>query len=167
MSTDLVAFDAQYSPAVIEQAALMFRDYRFRRYGRLLIGACIVNAVGFGFLLWLGAKPGPAFLFILFIVAGGPVWLAYEHFVFPGRLAGRLKRLLGQPMRVSIAKEFICFVLHGREVAIPWSAVQVVLEAQTVFLLMRSPFIFLFVPKAGLPVEAYGILHARSRSRAA
>jgi hypothetical protein len=167
MSTEPVAFDAEYSPALIEQAALMFRDYRFRRYGRLLMAACIVNAVGFGLLLWLGAKSGPAFLFVLFIVVGGPVWLLYEHFVVPDRLAARLKRLLPQPMRVWVGKESICFVLRGREVVVRWSAVEDVLEAQTLFLFMRSPFSFLVLPKAGLPAEAYGILHARSRSRAA
>ncbi len=168
MSTERVPFDAECSPALFDQAALMFRDYRFRRYGLLLIAACIVNAVGFGFLLWLGAKPsGPTFLLLVFLVVGGPLWLLYEHFVFPHRLAVRLQRLLGHPMRASVGKESVCFVLRGREVSIPWSKVRHVLESQTVFLLMLSPLTFIFLPKSGLPAEAYAIVHARSRSCAA
>src|SRR5207248_6811208 len=144
-------------------------DYRFERYGRLLIAACIVNAIGFGLLLWFGAKSVPPLLWVpfMFVVLSGPIWLCYAHFVFPAWFAARLQRLFPQPMRVLIDKGSVCFVLRRRELSIPWSAVEVVLEAQTLFLLMRSPFAFLVLPKAGLPGEAYSILHARSRPRAA
>src|SRR3954470_2508105 len=98
-----MTFEVVYLPDIAAEVADTFRDYRFKRYGLLMIGACVINAIGLSAAVWFGARPGAAStLFILFLVIVGPVWLLYEHFIWPRRYVSRLLRLLPSPGRVSV-----------------------------------------------------------------
>jgi YcxB-like protein len=164
MSAQPVAFDAEYSPELIRQAARTFRDYLFKRYGPWLVAACIVNAIGLALSLRLGAETGAALTMVVFVVVLGPVWLLYEYFIGPSRYAARLKRVLPASGRMSVGSESVSLVVRGQEAAIPWSMVKVVVETHALFLLVLSPFAFAFVPKTGLPVEAYETLQSYARA---
>jgi len=162
MSTPTVSFDVIYSPEVAVQAAHTFREYRFSRYGVLMIGACVVNALGLLAALWLGARPEAAStLFVVVIVVIGPVWLLYEHFVWPSRYVSRLLRLLPSPGRVSLTSESVSVETRKQDAVIQWSKIKRVLETQNAFLLVLYPFAFLLIPKVGLPMEAYDALHSK------
>jgi hypothetical protein len=166
MPTQPSAFDAEYSPDLIELAAYTFRDYQFKRYGPWLISACIVNAVGLALSLWLGVT-GALLAWVVFIVVIGPVWLLYKYFIAPSQYASKLKRNLPSHVPISVGSEAVSFVVRGQEATIPWSIVKAVVETQALFLLVLSPIASTFVPKSGLPIEAYDMLHSRSRSGAA
>jgi hypothetical protein len=157
------AFDVRYTPVLIEHATRVFRDYRFKRYGALLIAACVLNALVMAFLVWLRADTSLARLLLVFVVAVGPVWLLYEYFVAPSRFAIRLKRALPDSARVSFAKQSISFAFDDQKVTVPWRDIKDVVEADTLFLLVISPFTFLLLPSAGIPPAASRALHARSR----
>src|SRR5260370_41694126 len=95
MPTPAVTFDVVYSPEIATQAAETFRNYRWKRYGPLMVVACIVNAIGLAAALWLGAQPGAAStLFLIFTVVFVPLWLLYEHFVWPSRYVSSLVGVL-------------------------------------------------------------------------
>jgi len=168
MPTTAITFDVVYSPEIAKQAAESFRNYRWKRYGPLMVVASIVNTIGLAVALWLGAQPGAAStLFATFIAVFGPLSLLYEHFVWPSRYASRLVRVLPPSGRVSVEPDSISFAWRGRDAEIPWSRIKTVLETQSAFVLVFSPFTFVFIPRAGLPTDAYGALHARSRSKVA
>lgn len=167
MTERTVAFDAEYSPELIDEAGRAFRDYLFRRYGPWLVAACLINAMGLALSLWLGLETGPVLWGVVFIVVIGPVWLAYEYLFEPHRYAARLKRVLPSRGRLSVDSEAVSLVVRGQESKLPWSLVKVVVETQAFFLLVVSPFAFTFVPKSGLPVEAYDTLRAKSQIGAA
>jgi hypothetical protein len=157
------AFDIRYTPDLIDQATRVFRDYRFKRYGALLIAACVVNAVGFGLVVWLREERSLlALLLLAFVVAVGPAWLLYEYFISPRRFAARLKRMLPDSARVAFAKQSISFAFDDQKVAVPWHDVKAVVETETLFLLVVSPFTFLLLPKSGVPPAVNKALHARS-----
>lgn len=162
MPTSAVSFDVIYSPEVAAQAAHTFRKYRFKRYGVLMIGACTVNALGLLAALWLGAQPGAAsLLFLVGVVVIGPVWLLYEHFVWPSRYVSRLLRLLPSPGRVSMTSESLSVQTRKKDAVIQWSKIKKIVETPEAFLLVLYPFAFLFIPKVGLPVEAYDALRSK------
>ncbi len=167
MPAQPVTFDAEYSPELIEQAAHVFRDYLFRRYGAWLVAACVVNAAGLALSLQLGAETGAALAAVVFVVVLGPMWLLYKYFVGPSQYAARLRGVLPTSGRMSVGPESVSLMVRGQEAAIPWSMVKLVVETEALFLLVLSPFACAFVPRAGLPVEAYEALHKRSRPRAA
>jgi hypothetical protein len=165
MSIEQVVFNAEFSPELIDQAALSFREYRYARYGRLLIAASMINAAAFGLLLWLAPRPDPAFFsFFLFVVVFCPAWLFYRHFDGPRRRATMLKRVLPRSARVSVTAESVSYALQSREVTIPLSHTKAVIETQPLFLIVLTPFAFFFLPKSNIPAEAYEILHNRAQS---
>lgn len=162
MANSPIKFDVVYSQEIAADAAHSFRDYRFKRYGRLMIAACIVNAIGLSTALWFGAQPrAVSTLFLYVLVIGSPMWLLYEHFVWPRRHVSRLLRLLPSPNRVSIGTESVSVTTQRGEAAIPWSRVKRVVETQSAFLLVLSPFLFLFIPLADVPVEAREALRGK------
>ena len=157
-----IVFEAEYSPQVIEQASRAFRDYLFKHYGSWLAGACVVNACGLAVLLTLGGPYGFMLAPILLIVFIGPVWLLYKYFATPARYAAKLKRLLPPSARASVNSESVTLMTRDREATIPWRVVKAVVETPSVFLFVLSPFAFTFVPRSGLPEEAYAMLRSKS-----
>lgn len=166
-ASEAATFDAQYTPALIEDATRVFRDYRFKRYGALLIAACVVNALAFGFVAWQRAASGLTLFWLVFIVAAGPTWLLYEYFLAPSRFAARLKRALPSSTRVSFGRQSVSFLFGAQAVSVPWSDIKAVVETGTLFLLVVSPFTFVLLPRAGIPPAGYRALHARSQPTAA
>ena len=161
-ASEAATFDAQYTPALIDKATQVFRDYRFKRYGALLIAACAVNALVFGLVVWLRAEGGLALLWFVLIIAAGPAWLLFEYVIAPRRFAARLKRALPSSARVSFGRQSVSFVFDGQTVTVPWTDVKAVVETEALFLLVVSPFTFLLLPRAGIPSVGYRALHARS-----
>lgn len=162
-----IVFTAQFADELMVQAAYAFRDYQFKRYGPLFITACIVNALGLWVVLRYGAEADVRLVAIVLLVILGPTWLVYKYFVAPSHLAAKLRRRFPSEMRVSMAFASVSFDVQGEQVEIPWSAVKAVVETSNLFLLVVSPFAFMFLPRISMPVEAQESLHARSRYRAA
>jgi len=166
MSAPPAEFVVQYTPELIDQASITFRDYQFKRYGPTLIVACIVNAAVLAIGVWSGMKTDALLAFIALVVVIGPTWLLYKYFVAPRLYAASLKQVLPSSARMSIDTESVALV--GRENAtIPWALVRVVVETDDLFLLIVSPFAFTLIPRTGLPSDVYNILHAKSHSSAA
>ena len=162
MLPSAISFDVVYSHETAAHVAQKFRDYRFKRYGALMIIACVINALGLLAALWLGARPDAAsMLFLYFVVGIGPVWLLYEHFVWPSRYVSRLLRLLPSPGRVSLSSESVSVQTRKQDAVIQWSKIRTVLETPQAFLLVLYPFAFLFIPKANLPTEAYDAFRSK------
>ena len=162
MPIEAGTFDVVYAPEVATDAAYRFRDDRFKRYGLLMIAACIVNLIGLSAALWFGARPRDAStLFIFFIVIVGPVWLLYEQFVWPQWYVSRLLRVLPSPGRISVSEDSISVTTVRRDALIPWTRIKRVLEARSAYVLVLSPFAFLFIPTTGLPAKVRDGLRAR------
>jgi hypothetical protein len=162
-----IAFEAEYSPQLIDQASRAFRDYVFKRYGWWLAGACVVNACGLAILLSLGAQFDFVLAPIVFIVILGPIWLLYKYFVTPARQAARLRRLLLPSVRASVNSGSLTLVVLNREITFPWSIVKAVVETPSLFLVVVSPFSFAFLPRSGLPSEVYATLRSKALRGAA
>ena len=99
--------------------------------------------------------------FVMAVVILGPVWLLYQRFVWPSRYVSRLLRLLPSPGRVSLTLESLSVETRKQDTVIQWSKIRRVLETSEAFLLVLYPFAFLFIPKIGLPAEAYDALRSK------
>jgi hypothetical protein len=157
--TSTATFDMAFSREIAAEAAAQFRDYRFKRYGLLMITACAINVLGFCVALWSGFYPPANYLFL---VIGSPLWLLYEHFIWPRAYALRLVRSLSSATQVSINREWIFVAARGQYTPIRWSRIKKVVQTPSVFLLVLSPFAFLFIPTAGLPVDARDVLCSKA-----
>ena len=162
MSTSVISFNVVYSPEAAAQAAQAFREYRFKRYGLLMIGASIINALGLFGALWLGAQPGtPSLLFVTGLVVLGPAWLLYQHYLWPTLHVSRLLRSLPSPGRVSLTSESLSIETRKQDAVFQWSSIKGVVETPATFLVVLYPFMFLFIPKVGIPVEAHDALRSK------
>lgn len=162
MSTSAIKFDAAFTPDLIDAASVSFvRGYLFRRYGRWLIAACVINAVGFGLVLWLGGNDGFVLAFIALIVVVGPAYFAFFYFSYPRRFAERTKQRLLPSVRFSFGESTFGFTNSAGTGTLAWSGVQAVLDYSEYFLLVLSPIAFAVIPKAGMPVEALRLLEAK------
>jgi hypothetical protein len=163
-----LSYEAVYSPVALRQAGYAFRDYQFKRYGQVLIAACVLNAAALAYAFWLGADRGAPLLIVAALVVLGPVWLLYKYFVGPRTYAMKLRLVLASTGQVAVSRDSIALPGRSTEaVVFPWSMVKVVLEQQSHFLLVLSPFSSYFVPRPGMPVAAYDILHSKSARSAA
>ncbi len=167
MDESPIVFTAEYTDDLVQHAARSFRDYLFRRYGPLLIAACVINALGLGLALHLGAEASLALSGVVIVVVLGPTWLLYKYFSIPSQYAVKLRSALPTRGRVSLSAASVSLEVQGQEAVVPWSLVRAVVETSAVFLLVVSPFAVTFVPRVGLPAAAYETLRARSRYRAA
>ena len=168
MSAPASSFEVTYSSELVAAAAKMFRDYQFKRYGRLLLLCCAINALGFALVLWFGAPLDASMLFIAFVVVIGPVWLAYKYFAGPTIIAAKLRYVLAPAGCVTIGSASVSLPIRdGKQLELPWSRVKSVQEAESLFLLIVSPLWAYFLPKLAMPEALHEKLRARSRSDAA
>jgi hypothetical protein len=125
MSASTIEFDSAFTSDLIDAASVSFvRGYLFRRYGRWLIAACLINAVGFGLVLWLGGNDGLVLAFITMIVVVGPAYLALFYFSYPRRFAERMKQRL---MPRALAQASILAVPYSNR---SWARRSVLLEVR-------------------------------------
>jgi YcxB-like protein len=167
MSRATSSFDAQYSGDAPRRAGEAFRDYQFKRYGLLMIAACVINAVALAFVLWSGAKLGTVLYFLIFVVVIGPIFLVKEYFVGPRIYEIKAKHILATSGRVTVGPESITLPGQRGEISFPWSIIKVVVERPNFFLLVLSPFSSYFVPRQGMPAEVYDLLHSKVNFNAA
>ena len=168
MDTSALTFEVAYSPEIATRAAETFRNYRWKQYGPLMVTACVVDAIGLGVAFWFGAQLGvAAWSFLAFVVVVAPLWLLYEHFVWPSRYASRLIRVLPSSGRVSVTSDAISLATRAKEAEILWSKVKKVLETESAFILVLSPFHFVFIPRVGLPTDADSVLHTKAKQAVA
>jgi len=166
MSAVPFEFEAPFTAEVIDHAATAFvRQYLFRKYGRWLVLACVVNAVGFFLALWLGANDPLVLAWVGAIVVLGPLYLVFVYVTYPGKFAARLKKLFLPSAHFSVSSESFGVRTSAGSATIPWSRVKSVLEFPSYLILVFSPFAFSVLPKAALPPEAYQILREKSSSR--
>ena len=168
MTDQSPTFQATYSNELFAAAANALRNYQFRRYGRLLILCCVINALGFAAALWSGAPFSTGMKFIAFVVATGPLWLAYKYFLGPGIIAARLRSVMPAIGPVTVGPSSIVLPLRdGKQLDLPWSMVKVVQETESLFLLVVTPLWAYFVPKVAMPKELLDSLHTRAVASAA
>ncbi len=160
-------FGTNLSPEHVDEAVLLFRDYRARRYGLLLVGACVANALGFGLAFWLIPEPSAVLIPPALIAFLGPVWLCDEYFWRPARRAARIRRSLPPSVQVTLDATRIALIVEGKEASVRWQVVKAVIEGKGVCLLVLSPFTFLFFPSAALTQQARETLHAKAQIRSA
>jgi len=164
---DPVSFDVAYPREVIRQAAHAFRAYQVKRYGLLMVSACIINAVGLVLAVHFGAEPGLALNVVVFVVILGPSWLLYQYFLGP-RLYEIKHQLILEPSGVVVVnQEAVHLPARRGSFVLRWSALSAVLESPAFFLLVLSPFSAYFVPRHGMPSAAYDAFHSKAVSRAA
>ena len=168
-STPATQFEAAYTPELIEDATRTFVSHHFRHQGRWLVAACIVNALGFGVALWLGAKGILTTALIGFMVAVGPLYCIYLFTLFPRRYASRVSRFLVPTALVSLNVSALEISAKGRNARVPWASVKEVLALPAYFLLVISPFAMMFaiVPRAGIPSDVHEVLAQRARQHVA
>jgi hypothetical protein len=168
MSALASSFEVTYSAEQVAAAAEVFRDYQFKRYGRLLLLCCVINALGFALALWFGAPLDATMQFVAFVVVIGPVWLAYKYFAGPAIIAAKLRYVLAPAGRVTVGSASVSLPTRdGKQLELPWSRVKSVQEAESLFLLIVSPLWAYFLPKLAMPAALLEELRARSRSGAA
>ena len=109
-----IVFTAEYTDELVQHAVRSFRDYLFKRYGPLLIAACIVNALGLWLAVHFGADAGVALLGVAFVVVLGPTWLLYKYFSIPSQYAAKLRRVLPPRSRVSLAAASVSLEVQGQ-----------------------------------------------------
>src|SRR4051794_29674412 len=146
MLTQPAGFDTEYPTHLFKEAALAFRDYQFKRYGRLMIVACLINALGLTSAMYFGASRDFTFYAFVFFVAMGPIWLLYKFYISPYTRAAMLRQVFAETGRVTVGSESIALPMRRGEVVFPWNNFSVVLEKQAFFLLAMTPFSFYFVP---------------------
>jgi hypothetical protein len=158
-----VQVDATYDRKLLEAAATCYIRGYFRGIGRWLLVACVINAIGFGAAIALGAKSGPVMWWVVFIVVAGPLYCAYLFWGFPRRYSSRAIRVFAPTTRISFTVATVEFSCGQGAASIPWGALTKVRECPTAFLLVLSQLIhsFMVVPKAGLPNEAREFLASK------
>jgi len=161
-----IEFEPEYTSALLSAAATAFvRGYLFATYGRWLVMACIINAAGFGLIVWLGGGGGSAW-FAGALALIGPVWLANFYLRYPAKFATRASRS-EPPTRIALTPDNVELISRSGSAKVPWSRFRAVVEAPTAFLLVVSPFGYLPLPKQGMPPEAISLLHNRRSSNVA
>lgn len=167
MSGSTASFDAHYSADSVRQAGYAFRDYQFKRYGLLMIAACVINAAALAFIVWSGAKLGATLYFIVFVVVIGPIFLTKEYFLGPRMYEFKISHILATGGRVTVSPEKITLPGQRGEISFPWSIIKVVVERPNFFLLILSPFSSYLVPRQEMPAEVYDLLRSKVNFNAA
>jgi hypothetical protein len=168
MTLRTLSFETSYTPEAVARAMVVFRDYQFRRYGLLLGLCCVINALGLGLALWTGAELNATTWFVVFIVFVVPLWLAYMYFVRPHLAAAMLRQVLAPAGPVTVSPVSVALPRRdGQALSLPWSSIKVVHDAEDLVLLVRSPLYAYFIPKLGMPAEAYDALLGKAQSSAA
>lgn len=162
-STLPVHMEARYDQGLLDAAAQCYIRRFFKGGGRWLLAACVVNVLGFGAALALGAKFGIIMVWVAFVVVLGPLYCAYLYLLFPRRYALRVARSLAPTAQISFTEPALEFSLKDRVVRVPWSQIKAVWECPAGFLLVFSQFVpsFTVVPKNGLPTSAHKFLDAK------
>jgi hypothetical protein len=153
----LFAMDANSTYAPIFSPA---RRYLTNRYGPLLAGSAVICIAGDSLGYWLGADPIPTCA-MGSIVALAVIYFVWFYIRMPGRLAGRMKRSLDPAVRLRVDSQGILASVVSGPVLIDWSRVKFLLEQESYFLLVLSPFSYLIVPKPGLPSGSAIVLRDR------
>jgi hypothetical protein len=167
MRYDPVSFNVAYSREVVRQAAHAFRAYQVKRYGLLMVSACIINAVGLALAVRFGAEPGLVLNGVIFVVILGPSWLLYQYFLSPRLYEIKHQLILEPSGLVVVDPEAVHLPARRGIFVLRWSALSAVLETPAFFLLVLSPFSAYFVPRLGMPGPAYDVFHFKTVSRAA
>jgi hypothetical protein len=163
MSTALVEFDVPFTAELIDDAATSFvRQYLFKRYGRWLMLACVINAIGFALAVWLGGNEPLVIAWLGVVALVGPAYLIFAYFFYPARFATRLKPRFLPTAHFSLSSEVFGIRTQAGIASLPWSRVKSVLHFPSYFILVLSPFAFCVLPKVGLPSEACEILLQRN-----
>ncbi|OGA22386.1 MAG: hypothetical protein A3I02_06605 [Betaproteobacteria bacterium RIFCSPLOWO2_02_FULL_67_26] len=164
-STLPVHMEACYDQGLLEEAAKCYMRRFFEGRGRWLLAACVVNVLGFGAALALGAKFDLIMVWVAFVVVVGPLYCAYLYFLFPRRYASRVARFLAPTAHISFTESAFEFSAKDRVVTVPWSQIKAVWECPVGFLLVFSQFVpsFTVVPKNGLPTSTHEFLDAKVR----
>ena len=162
MGASTIDFDAVYDDAMIEDAAKVFVRRQFRKYGWLLVLACIINIVGFALFVALGGRGGLA-VAVGIIAAVGPLYFPWAYNRLHHKLAASMKRALNPTARVSISSSTFTLSAKGQSFTRQWAHLKEVIETADYFLIVVNHIAFTFVPKKSAPEDALQLMHDLSR----
>jgi hypothetical protein len=166
-STLPIDFQATYSRELIEVGAKCFVRHHFRHSGRWLLVACVVNALGFGALLWFDPKANLITALLGLLVVTGPLYCAYLFKLFPQRYASRLSSFLAPSARLSLNEFSLEISANGRKARVRWVSVKELLECPACFVLVIAPFAMLLVvvPNSSISADAHEFLKRKTQRR--
>ena len=152
-------FDAEYSDAIIDNAAKTFVHRLFRKYLWVLVGASISNIIGFVTVVLLDHGSIDWMTIAIGIVAAlGPVYFPWRYFRMPGQLGTPMKQVLVPGARISVAPENFALSAKGRSFTTRWTDLKAIVEYPDYFLFVVGLLAFTFVPKKDMPVEAQQLI---------
>jgi hypothetical protein len=155
-------FDAEYSDALIDDAARTFVRRLFRKYLWLLVGACIMNIIGFAAVVALLRTVDWMTVAIGVVAVLGPVYFPWQYFRLPAELAAPMKRVLVPSARVSVTPSSLTLSAKGRTFTRRWTDLKAIVECPDYFLLVVGLLAFTFVPRKHMPLEAQQVVREAS-----
>jgi len=163
MADRTFGFEAAYDDAIIDNAAKTFVRRLFRKYLWLLVVACILNIVGFVFVLILPGTSKVMTAAIGMLAALGPVYFPWAYLRLPKTFAAAMKQGLKPNAHLSVSSSSFTISAKGRSFSKPWTDLRAILEFPDYFLLVVAPLAFTFIPKKDTPPEAQQLIREASR----
>jgi len=154
MNERAIDFRAEYSNALIDDAAKAFVHRLFRKYLWLLVAACVMNIVGFVAVLVLGGTSTWMIVAIGALAALGPIYFPWQYYRLPGELSVRMKETLVPNAEVSIGLSTFTLSAKGRSFTCHLKGLKEIVELQDYFLFVVGLLAFAFIPKRGMPPDA-------------
>lgn len=162
MSDHTFEFEAAYDDRIIDDAAKTFVRRLFKRYLGLLIAACLLNIVGFIFLLMLPGNGGLMTIATGLLAVLGPAYFVLMYVRFPGKLAAAIKRDLKPTAHVSVSSSGLSISAKGRSFTKRWTDLKAILEFPDYFLLVVGLLAFTFIPKKDIPPPVQQLIREAS-----
>lgn len=154
MSERAIDFRAEYSTALIDDAAKAFVHRLFRKHLWLLVAACVMNIIGFAAVLVLGGTSIWMVVAIGAFAALGPIYFAWQYRRLPGKLSVRMKETLVPFAEVSIGPSSFTLSAKGRSITCQLRDLKEIAELQDYFLFVVGLLVFTFIPKRDVPPDA-------------
>jgi hypothetical protein len=158
MSDRTFDVDAEYSDALIDDAARSFVHRLFRKYLWLLVAACVMNIVGFVAVLVLSGGSGWMTIAIGVLAALGPVYFPWQYYRLPRALGAPMKQVLVPSARVSVTQSTFTLSAKGRSYTSRWTDLKAIEEYPDYFLFAVGLLVFTFVPRKDMPMEAQQLI---------
>lgn len=164
MVTPTFDFDAQYTDALIDDAARTFVHRLFGKYLWVLVSASIVNIVGFVVVVILGDPNDWQIVAIGFIAALGPVYFPLRYVRMPKQFGASMKKVLVPSARVSITPTIFTLSAKDRSFTTRWTELKAIEEYPDYFMFVVGLLAFTFVPRRGMPKEMETIIREVAQS---
>jgi hypothetical protein len=168
-TTSSTHFEVVYSRELLEDAARCFISKYFRRDGRWLLPACVVNVIGIAAAIALGATETWMILGGTMVAVTGPLYCIYLFASFPKQYAANVTQTLAPRAELTFTDSTLEVLAKGKNAEIPWTSIKEVWECPAAFVLVFSQHgkVFAVIPKNDLPPLAHELLARKAGTHAA